>query len=120
MGAVVTFFYVHFICKFLFPEYRYEQFLAFFGMLTGTASTGMILLREADPNLESPVSENLVYQNLPAIVFGFPIMLIAGSLTAQPRNMNNNLLMFGIIIAVFVVLNVVLFRKFIFKKRIKK
>ena len=91
--------------------------LAFFGMLTGTASTGMILLREADPNLESPVSENLVYQNLPAIVFGFPIMLIAGSFTNNPRSMGNNMMLFGIIIGIFVVLNVVLFRKFIFKKR---
>lgn len=120
VGAVATFLYVNFICKVLFPEYRYEQFLAFFGMLTGTASTGMILLREADPNLESPVSENLVYQNLPAIVFGFPVMLIAGTLTAKPRDMGSNLLMFGIIIGIFVVLNVVLFRKFIFKKRVKK
>ncbi len=120
LGTVVTFLYVNFICKVLFPGYRYEQFLAFFGMLTGTASTGMILLREADPNLESPVSENLVYQNLPAIVFGFPIMLIAGSLTAAPRDLGNTLLMFGIIVGIFVVLNVVLFRKFIFKKWIKK
>ena len=120
LGAAVTFLYVNFICKKLFPDYRYEQFLAFFGMLTGTASTGMILLREADPNLESPVSENLVYQNLPAIVFGFPIMLIASSFTTHPRDMGNNLLLFGIIIGIFVVLNVVLFRKFIFKKRKSK
>lgn len=117
LGAVVTFLYVYFICKRLFPGYRYEQFLAFFGMLTGTASTGMILLREADPNLESPVSENLVYQNLPAIVFGFPIMLIAGSFTSNARSMGNNMMLFGIIIGIFVVLNVVLFRRFIFKKR---
>lgn len=44
-GTVLTFFYVNFVCKKLFPSYRHEQFLAFFGMLTGTASTGMTAAR---------------------------------------------------------------------------
>ena len=35
-------------------------------MLTGTASTGMILLREIDGSYRTPASENLVYQSLPA------------------------------------------------------
>ncbi len=30
-----------------------------FGMLTGTASRGMILLREIDPNYETPAANNL-------------------------------------------------------------
>ncbi len=115
VGTVVTFLYVLFVSKKLFPDYPYEQFVAFFGMLTGTASTGMILLREADPNLESPVSENLVYQNLPAIVLGFPVLLIAGSLTGQPRNLSNTFIMYAVIFAIFVVFNLVLFRKQIFK-----
>ncbi|MCR4617287.1 MAG: hypothetical protein K5669_03740, partial [Lachnospiraceae bacterium] len=77
VGAVVTFIYIKLVSKKLFPEYATEQFLAMFGMLTGTASTGIILLREVDPEFETPVSENIVYQNFPAIICGFPIMLLA-------------------------------------------
>lgn len=112
-GTVVTFIYVNFVSKRLFGAYRHEQFLAFFGMLTGTASTGMILLREIDGSYRTPASENLVYQSLPAIVFGFPLMFLA------PFAANNNLdaLITCIIVGVcFVVLNIVLFRRTVFKK----
>lgn len=76
-GALLTLSYVNFVCKRLFSSYRHEQFLAFFGMLTGTASTGMILLREIDGTHSTPASENHVYRNLPATVFGFPLMFLA-------------------------------------------
>ena len=54
LGTVLTFWYVNLVSKKLFPSYRHEQFLAFFGMLTGTASTGMILLREIDGSYRTP------------------------------------------------------------------
>ena len=111
VGAIVTYFYIRFVCRKLFPDYQEEQFLGMFGMLTGTASTGIILLREVDRNLQSPVSDNLVYQNLPAIVFGFPIMLLATLAPVKP------LLTLGLITAFFIVMNVILFRSFIFKKK---
>ena len=94
-GAVLTFVYMKFVTRKLFPAYQHEQFLAFFGMLTGTASTGMILLREADPDLKSPVSENLVYQNFPAIILGFPLLLIAGRITAKASSITTALVKIG-------------------------
>ncbi|MBR5230222.1 MAG: hypothetical protein IKW01_05120 [Firmicutes bacterium] len=111
VGAVVTYFYIRFICRTLFPDYAEEQFLGMFGMLTGTASTGIILLREVDRNLQSPVSDNLVYQNLPAIVFGFPIMLLATLAPVKPY------LTFAILIVFFIAMNIILFRSKIFRKR---
>ncbi|MDO4530253.1 MAG: hypothetical protein Q4B55_07580, partial [Lachnospiraceae bacterium] len=116
-GAVLTFVYMKFVTRKLFPAYQHEQFLAFFGMLTGTASTGMILLREADPDLKSPVSENLVYQNFPAIILGFPLLLIAGRITSKASSITTALVMLAIIVAIFVILNLVLFRSFIFRKK---
>ncbi|MBP0989529.1 MAG: hypothetical protein J6S92_14810, partial [Oscillospiraceae bacterium] len=77
VGLVITFIYNHFVAKKLFPDYAEEQFLMMYGMLTGTASTGIILLREIDGEFKTPASDNMVYQNFPAIVFGFPIMLLA-------------------------------------------
>ena len=87
-----------------------------FGMLTGTASTGMILLREIDPNYETPAANNLVLQQVPAIAFGAPILLLmsfaAGSFT-------NSLIVFGILIFLFIVYNMITLRNYIFKKKNK-
>ncbi len=113
-GALVTVFYVNFVSKRQFGAYRHEQFLAFFGMLTGTASTGMILLREIDGTYRTPASENLVYQNVPAMVFGFPLMFLA---TYAPTSDLAALITCLIVGAAFVVLNLVLFRNRIFKRK---
>ena len=113
VGLVSTYLYNHFVAKKLFANYSEEQFLAMYGMLTGTASTGIILLREIDGDFKTPASENLVYQNFPAIVFGFPMMIIASIAPEKP------LLTLGIIALYFVAINLILFRKFIFKKKAK-
>ncbi len=113
VGLTITYVYNNIVAKALFPEYREEQFLAMFGMLTGTASTGVILLREIDGEFKSPASDNMVYQNFPAIVFGFPLMLLA---TLAPQKPYLTLI---ILFAFFVVMNIILFRSKIFKKRTK-
>lgn len=110
-GLFVTYVYNRIIAKVLFAEYEQEQFMAMYGMLTGTASTGIILLREIDPEFKTPVSDNLVYQNFPAIVFGFPLMLLANLAPVNP------VLTVAILFGMFVALNIILFRKFIFKKK---
>ena len=85
-GTTVTFIFLNFICKKLYPTYRYEAMASLFGMLTGTASTGTILLRELDPDFETPAANNMVLQTVPAMLFGFPLILLVGwayqSLTA--------------------------------------
>ena len=113
VGAFSTFFYTRFIAKSLFPSYMQEQFMVTYGMLTGTASTGIVLLRELDPDFKTPAAENLVYQNFPAMVFGFPLMLLAAIAPEQP------VLVLLIMAAFFVVMNLILFRSRIFKKKKK-
>lgn len=110
VGALSTYFYTHAVVKKLFPTYVEEQFMVMFGMLTGTASTGIILLKELDPDFETHASENLVYQNFPAMVFGFPLMLLAAIAPEQPG------LTLTILAAFFAVMNLILFRRQIFKK----
>ncbi len=114
VGLFSTYFYNHFVAKKLFPNYCEEQFLVMYGMLTGTASTGIILLRELDGDFKTPAAENLVYQNFPAIVFGFPMMIIATIAPDMP------LLTLGIIAVYFVIINLILFRKSIFKRKTPK
>ena len=113
VGLVVTYVYNRIVAKTLFKGYAEEQFLAMYGMLTGTASTGVILLREIDGNFKTPAADNLVYQTLPAIVFGFPMMLLA---TFAPKEPTLTLI---ILVAFFLVMNVILFRSKIFKRKNK-
>jgi ESS family glutamate:Na+ symporter len=111
VGLVVTYIYNYVIAKTLFKDYPEEQFLTMYGMLTGTASTGIILLREIDGEFKTPAADNMVYQNFPAIVFGFPLMLIA---TLAPVRPVFSLL---ILIGFFIVMNIILFRSLIFRKK---
>ena len=111
VGAFATYFYNRFVAKKLFPDYKEEQFLMMYGMLTGTASTGIILLRELDPAYETPAADNLVYQNFPAIAFGFPLMLLATLAPVEPY------LTLAILAAFFLVLNLILFRRQIFRRK---
>ena len=113
VGLFSTFIYNHFIARKLFPEYAEEQFLTMYGMLTGTASTGIILLREIDGNFKTPAADNMVYQNFPAIVFGFPLMLLATMAPVKP------VLTLIILIAFFLVMNLILFRSFLFRRKKK-
>jgi len=110
-GAVVTYFYNYHIAKTLFPNYVEEQFLTMYGMLTGTASTGIILLREIDGEFKSPASDNMVYQNFPAIVFGFPMMLLANLAPVKPA------LTMVILVVFFAAMNILLFRSKIFRRK---
>jgi ESS family glutamate:Na+ symporter len=112
VGLVVTYFYNLFVSRVLFKEYADEQFLMMYGMLTGTASTGIILLRELDGDFKTPAADNLVYQNFPAMVFGFPIMLLANKFV--PENPELSLVVLGVF---FIVMNIILFRSKIFKKK---
>ncbi|MBQ8350469.1 MAG: hypothetical protein IJY20_00290 [Clostridia bacterium] len=114
VGLVITYIYNRIVAKLLFKDYTEEQFLAMYGMLTGTASTGIILLREVDGNFDTPAADNLVYQNFPAIAFGFPMLLLATLAPKQPY------LTLGIFVAFFAVMNILLFRSLIFKRKSRK
>ena len=113
VGLVITYAYVLLVSRTLFPKYPEEQFLMMYGMLTGTASTGIILLREIDGEFKTPAADNMVYQNFPAIVFGFPMMLLATLAPQKP------MLTWIILVVFFIGMNILLFRSKIFRKKTK-
>ena len=116
LGAVGTYIYLRIVCKKVFPSYEQEAFLSLYGMQTGTASTGTILLREMDPNFESPAAHNLVYHMPWAIPFAAPMLLMMG-MAAQ--SVTNCLIALAVNVVLFAAFNVLLFRKSIFKKKKK-
>ena len=78
VGAAATWFYLAFLCKKVYPDYYYEGLMSMYGMLTGTISSGVLLLREIDPEYTTPAANNLVLGSSFGIGFGFPILLLVG------------------------------------------
>lgn len=77
-GAVVTFMWLHWASKKIYKEYYYEGFLSMFGMMTGTISSGVLLLREIDPLFETPAANNLITGSSFAILLGAPMLVLIG------------------------------------------
>jgi glutamate:Na+ symporter, ESS family len=77
-GGLLTYKYLQFVTKIVYPSYVDEAFLVFYGTMTGTASTGIALLREKDPYFDTPAANDIVYGSSMAIPLGFPLLLFVG------------------------------------------
>lgn len=115
IGGIITFFYLRYATKVLFPRYEHEAMTSMFGMLTGTASTGVALLREIDPHFKTPAADNLVTGSGTAALFGAPLLIII-SVAKLPGNLYLYGSFLGIIIFFFIY-NFILFRAKIIKKK---
>ncbi|OQB23735.1 MAG: hypothetical protein BWY11_01619 [Firmicutes bacterium ADurb.Bin182] len=100
-GGVVTFYYLRWICKKIYPDYFYEGFLSMYGMMTGTISSGVLLLREIDPQFKTPAANNLITGSSSAIVFGAPMLLLIGM---APDSDVMLFLTFGLLLVYFALL----------------
>lgn len=116
LGTVATFVYLRIACNHLYPTYKNEAFFSMFGMLTGTASNGMILLREIDPKFETPAANNLVLQGIPAIAFG-GVLLLLFNICDTPAHCWFTL---AVLAAALIIYSIILFRKALFKKAYAK
>ena len=77
-GGVITWVYLAFVCKKVYKDYFYEGLISMYGMLTGTISSGVLLLREIDPDFKTPASNNLIVGSSYAIVLAAPILVLIG------------------------------------------
>ncbi|MEZ4627792.1 MAG: hypothetical protein R2912_06815 [Eubacteriales bacterium] len=77
-GGLVTLLYLRWLCKRLYPGYYYEGLTSMYGMLTGTISSGILLLREIDPQFETPAANNLVTASSTGILLGIPMLVFIG------------------------------------------
>ncbi len=73
--SILTIFYLRTITKKVYINHKDEYFVGLFGMLTGTASTGIALLKGLDKNLETPVAEELVLGSGTAIAMALPLFV---------------------------------------------
>ena len=81
-GGIVTYIYLWYMCKKIYPGYNCEGFFSMYGMLTGTISSGILLLREIDPEFDTPAANNLITGSSFGIAFGAPVLLLV-SLAAK-------------------------------------
>ena len=114
LGATLTFAYIRKATKECFCGFEHEMFLMSFGTLTGTASNGVILMKETDPNLRTPTSSLYILSNFPAMVMIAPLLLLLGW---AGKSLTNAIIACAIFFVLWVIYTIFLFRRRIFKKK---
>ena len=116
VGMIITFLYIRKVSKECFKGFEHEFFLMSFGTLTGTASNGMILMKEVDPALRTPTSSLYILSNFPAMVMIAPLLFLLGF---AGQSLTNAIIACAVFFVLGLVYSIFLFRRRIFRKRYK-
>ena len=81
-GGVFTWLHLRRVCRWAYPDYYYEGLISMYGMMTGTISSGILLLREIDSDFKTPAANNLVSGSSVGIILGAPVLVLV-SLAAR-------------------------------------
>ena len=114
LGATLTYAYIRKATKECFNGFEHEMFLMSYGTLTGTASNGVILMKEIDPGLRTPTSSLYILSNFPAMVMIAPLLLMLGF---AGKSLTNAIIACAIFFVLWLVYTIFLFRRRIFKKK---
>ena len=114
LGAILTYAYIRKASQECFPGFEHEMFLMSYGTLTGTASNGVILMKEIDPNLRTPTSSLYILSNFPAMVMIAPLLLLLGF---AGKSLTNAIIACAIFFTLWLIYTIFLFRRRIFKKK---
>lgn len=106
-GTVVTWFHLRWVCKAVYSDYYYEGLISMYGMLTGTISSGVLLVREIDPQLETPAANNLVVGSSFGILLGAPVLILVGLASKSAAMCFVTL---GLAVVYLVILDVLIFK----------
>ena len=108
LGGIMTLYYCRFVANRIYPDYPIAGMLSMYGTMTGTVSTGILLLREVDPSFKTPAANNLVVGSSVAIIVAFPVLIMVG---LAPQSDFLLWLTLGMAALYAVILNVVMLRK---------
>ena len=117
VGTIITIIYVRMMTKMCFKNYQHEAFLVNFGTLTGTASNGMIFLREIDPNNETPMSNIFIISQLPAMIFVAPLLLLLNMSATSEVKCYIVFAIFFVLFALYTTFLILSSKGLIFKKK---
>ena len=116
VGALITYIYIRKASQECFKGFEHEMFLMSFGTLTGTASNGMILMKEVDPGLRTPTSSLYILSNFPAMVMIAPLLLL---LAFAGKSLTHAIIACAIFFVLWLIYTIFIFRRKIFKKKYK-
>lgn len=105
-GAVFTLLHLKITCKRVYKGYYYEGLVSMFGMMTGTISSGVLLLRELDPQMKTPAANNLVIGSSFAILLAAPLLVLVG---LAPKSTMLTLIVLGALIVYYIILMAIVF-----------
>ncbi len=100
-GAVITLLHLQYVCKKTYKGYYYQGLISMYGMMTGTISSGVLLLRELDPQLETPAANNLILGSSFAILLSAPLLILV---SLAPKSPLMTFITLGLIIVYYFVL----------------
>jgi len=118
VGGIVTILFMLWIVPRSFPQDKLPNVLGFYGMLTGTISTGLALVKGVDPKFKSNTADNLVVGSASAIIFGFPMLLVLNIPIDGYRQGRPEL--YWLTLAIFIVYFALLVGVLMFRTRAKK
>lgn len=76
-GTLGTYLFLKWVSKKIYSgTFEMHYFLGMFGMLTGTASTGLALLKGVDKDFKSPIAEEMVVGSGTAISMALPLFAL--------------------------------------------
>jgi ESS family glutamate:Na+ symporter len=113
LGGIATIIYVVYLGKRMYKTDVLENILGLYGNLTGVVSTGLALVKEIDPKLESSAGRNLVLGSGAGLFVGFPLMLLLNVPVVGYVSNKPILYLWAMIglIAYFVILSIVLYMR---------
>ena len=108
LGGLSTVFTCIWIARRAYPTKPFQHAIVTFGSLSGTATTGLALLRMLDPKLEGPSGRNYVLAVTPSAILGLPLfVLMPLPILGFPGNYPGKAFMLlGILVAYIVALTI--------------
>lgn len=86
LGAVGTYAILRYTSWRAFDDYHFERFIGMWGEMNGTLDSGLVLVKVTDPELSTPVAEDMVYGSGIALLLGIPLLILLNT----PMNFFNN------------------------------
>lgn len=114
-GGVFTWLYLKRVSRRIYEGYYHEGLISMYGMMTGTIGSGILLLREIDPEFRTPAANNLVVGSSYGILFGAPLLVLV---TMAAKSDTMCYIVTGIIVVYFALL--MLFIRFFNGKKNRK
>lgn len=111
IGGVVTLLACVWMARRAFPTAPFHHAIVTYGSLTGTATTGMALLRMLDPQLAGPAARNFVLAVTPSAALGLPLFVMMPiPVLGFPDSFPNKALLVLGLLGVYALILVVLWR----------